>query len=115
MLKPPQHQGLGPKLELTSNPQWGEHCRKQALATAAMLDKHLSDGRSWILGGPEPTFSDTTLCVAIALGKLNIMHTDLTHRFEFIDKYWQRWQERESFKVSAIYHGCYGWRTNRRA
>jgi len=27
------------------------------------------------------------------------MHTDLTHRFEFLDKYWQRWQERDSFKV----------------
>ena len=28
------HQGLGPKLELTENRAWGEHCRKEALAHA---------------------------------------------------------------------------------
>ncbi len=52
------HQGLGPKLELTSNPQWGEHCRKEALAHAGLVDRHLSDGRDWILGAssrPSPT------------------------------------------------------------
>jgi glutathione S-transferase len=70
-----------------------------------MLDKHLSDGRSWILGGPEPTLSDATLCVGIALGKFGKNHTDLTHRFEFLDKFWQRWQERESFKVSDVSFG----------
>lgn len=59
------HQGLGPALELTHNPQWGEHCRKEALATAAMVDKHLSDGRNWIIGGNEPTFADITLCTAV--------------------------------------------------
>jgi len=93
------HQGLGPALELTHNPQWGEHCRKEALATAAMVDKHLSDGRNWIIGGNEPTFADITLCTAIAFGKFGPMKTDLTHRFEHIDKFWKRWQQRESFKV----------------
>lgn len=39
------HQGLGPKLELTSNPAWGEHSRKVALAHAALVDRHLADGR----------------------------------------------------------------------
>lgn len=90
---------LGEALELTSNPQWGEHCRKEALATAAQLDRHLSDGKSWLLGGNEPTFSDITLVTAIAFGKYGPMETDLCHRFEYLDKYWQRWQERESFKV----------------
>jgi glutathione S-transferase len=78
-----------------------------------MLDKHLSDGRFWLLGGSEPTFSDTTLCVAIAMGKFKLMHTDLTHRFEFIDKYWQRWQERESFKVSNMYASSYAMKADR--
>ena len=49
-----KHEGLGHALELTSNPQWGEHCRKEAIATAGMLDKHLSDGRQWLAGGNEP-------------------------------------------------------------
>lgn len=92
--------GLGRKLELTKNAAWGEHCRKEALATAAMLDRHLSDGRSWLIGGNEPTFADITLCTAIAFSKFEAIETDITHRFEFIDKYWQRWQERDSFKVS---------------
>ena len=106
-----QHQGLGYELELTSNPQWGEHCRKEALATAAILDKHLSDGRKWILGGEEPTFCDTTLCVGIAFSKHPIIRTDLTHRFEFLDKYWQQWQERDSFKVGLkrFYTDSSGW------
>lgn len=68
---------------------------------AAQLDQYLSDGKSWLLGGNEPTFSDITLCTAIAFGKFGPMETDLTHRFEFLDKYWQRWQERDSFKVSC--------------
>jgi len=92
------HQGLGPDLELTKNEAWGEHCRKEALAMGAQMNQHFSDGRSWVLGGNEPTFSDITLCTAIAFGKFGPMHTDLTHRFEFLDKYWQRWQERDSFK-----------------
>lgn len=82
-----------------TNVAWGEHCRKEALATAAMLDSHLSDGRDWIIGGTEPTFSDITLCIAIAFGKFGPMHTDLTLRFEYLDKFWQRWQKRPSFKT----------------
>ncbi|GAA5964459.1 hypothetical protein JCM3765_006288 [Sporobolomyces pararoseus] len=92
------HQGLGHKLELAKNEEWGRHCRREAIATAAMLDKHLSDGRKWILGGEEPTFADITLCVAIAFSKYHIMDTDLTERFEYIEYFWKRWQERESFK-----------------
>lgn len=61
--------GLGPKLDLTSNPQWGEHCRKEALAHAALVGRHLSDGREWLIGGAAPTFADITLCVAIAFCK----------------------------------------------
>lgn len=91
---------LGGALELTSNPQWGEHCRKEALAMAAQLDNYLSDGKNWLLGGNEPSFSDITLVTAIAFGKFGPMETDLTHRFEHLNKYWQRWQQRESFKVS---------------
>lgn len=64
-----------------------------------MLDSHLSDGRDWIIGGTEPTFSDITLCIAIASGKFGPMHTDLTLRFEYLDKFWQRWQKRPSFKT----------------
>lgn len=93
-----KQQGLGVELELTSNPQWGEHCRKEALSTAALVDKHLSDGRKWILGGQEPTFCDTTLCTTLAMGKKE--HLDFTHRFEYLDKYWARWKERDSFKAS---------------
>ena len=44
------HQGLGPKLELTTNHAWGEHCRKEALAHAAVVNQHLSVGREWLLG-----------------------------------------------------------------
>ncbi len=47
-------------------PQWGEHCRKEALSHAALVDRHLSEGREWLLGGEHPTFADVTLCTAIA-------------------------------------------------
>jgi len=60
------HTGLGIKLELTKNEAWGEHCRKEALAHASLVNQHLSDGREWILGGEAPTFSDITLATAIA-------------------------------------------------
>ena len=86
-------------LELTTNHSWGEHCRREALATAAILDKHLSDGRRWMIGGDEPTFSDINLCTAISMSKAKSISLDLTHRFEFLDKFFKRWQERESFKV----------------
>ena len=46
------HQGLGPKLELTSNPAWGEHSRKVALAHAGLVDRHLADGRDRVLQVP---------------------------------------------------------------
>ena len=61
--------GLGPAVDLTVNDAWGEHSRKQALVTAAIIDKHLSDGREWIIGGKEPTAADITLCTAMASGK----------------------------------------------
>ena len=92
------HQGLGQKLELTSNPAWGEHCRKEALAHAALVDRHLADGRDWLLGGPEPTFADITLCTAIAFSKFPVNATPLDERFERLDAFWSRWKARDSFK-----------------
>jgi glutathione S-transferase len=92
------HQGLGPKLELTHNPQWGEHCRKEALSHAALVDRHLSDGRPWMLGGDEPTFADITLCVAIAFSKFPVNATPLDERFEHLDAIWKRWKERPGFQ-----------------
>jgi len=92
------HTGLGTKLELTHNPQWGEHCRKEALSHAALVDRHLSDGRHWLLGGEAPTFADITLCVAIAFSKFPANATPLDERFEFLDAIWKRWQGRPSFQ-----------------
>ena len=95
-----QHQGLGPKLELTHNPQWGEHCRKEALSHAALVDRHLADGRAWILGGENPTFADITLCTAIAFSKFPVNATPLDERFEFLEAIWKRWQARPSFQAA---------------
>ena len=92
------HQGLGPKLELTSNPQWGEHCRKEALTHAGMVDRHLADGRDWLLGGAAPTFADITLCTAIAFSKFPGNETPLDERFEQLDRFWRRWKSRPSFQ-----------------
>jgi glutathione S-transferase len=92
------HIGLGPKLELTHNAQWGEHCRKEALSHAALVDRHLSDGRPWLLGGEDPTFADITLCVAIAFSKFPVNATPLDERFEYLDAIWKRWQARPSFQ-----------------
>jgi glutathione S-transferase len=94
------HEGLGSKLELTENRQWGEHCRKEALAHAALVDRHLSDGRSWMIGGDEPTFADITLCTAIAFSKFPVNATPLDERFEHLDALWQRWKTRPSFQRS---------------
>jgi glutathione S-transferase len=94
------HQGLGPKLELTSNPAWGEHCRKEALAHAGLVNQHLADGREWMLGGDAPTFSDMTLATAIAFSKFPVNVTPLDERFEHLDAFWQRWQKRPSFKAA---------------
>ena len=91
------HEGLGPKLELTSNPAWGEHCRKEALAHAGLVDRHLSDGRDWLLGGEEPTFSDITLATAIAFSKYPVNATPLDERFEHLAAFWQRWLGRPAF------------------
>jgi glutathione S-transferase len=93
-------QGLGPKLELTENKPWGEHCRKEALAHAALVDRHLADGREWLLGGENPTFSDMTLCTAIAFSKFPVNHTPLDERFEQLDRFWQRCISRPSFKAA---------------
>ena len=94
------HQGLGSKLELTHNPQWGEHCRKEALAHATLVDRHLADGRAWMLGGEAPTFADITLCTAIAFSKFPINATPLDERFEHLDAIWKRWQARPSFQAA---------------
>jgi glutathione S-transferase len=94
------HTGLGFKLELTKNEAWGEHSRKEALAHAALVNQHLSDGRAWLLGGDEPTFADITLATAIAFSKFPVNATPLDERFEFLDAYWKRWQQRPSFKAA---------------
>lgn len=94
------HQGLGPKLELTSNPAWGEHCRKEALAHASLVNQHLSDGRAWLLGGDAPTFSDITMATAIAFSKFPVNATPLDERFEYVDAFWKRWQERPAFQAA---------------
>lgn len=94
------HQGLGLKIELTSNPKWGEHCRKEALAHAGLVNQQLADGRDWLLGGKEPTFADITLCTAIAFSKFPSNQTPLDERFEHLDYFWRRWQNRPSFKAS---------------
>ncbi len=93
-------QGLGPKIELTSNPQWGEHCRKEALSHASLVNQHLSDGREWLIGGNEPTFADITLCTSIAFSKFGPVQTPLDERFEHLYHFWQRWQTRESFSLA---------------
>jgi len=94
------YQGLGQKLELTHNPQWGEHCRKEAIAHASLVDRHLADGREWLLGGEQPTFADITLCTAIAFSKFPAVSTPLDERYEQLDRYWQRWKERASFRAA---------------
>jgi len=94
------YQGLGQKLELTSNPPWGEHCRKEAIAHAGLVDRHLSDGRDWLLGGEHPTFADITLCTAIAFSKFPAVATPLDERFEGLDRFWRRWKTRESFRAA---------------
>ena len=72
--------------------------REEALAHAGLVDKHLSDGRDWLLGGAEPTFADTTLCTAIAFSKYPVNATPLDERFEQLNRYWRTWQRRRSFQ-----------------
>ena len=95
-----QHTGLGFKLELTHNEAWGEHSRKEALGSAALVNRHLSDGREWLLGGAEPTWSDIALAVTIAFSKFGPIQTPLDERFEHLDNYWQRWKKRPSFRAA---------------
>ena len=94
------HQGLGPKARADHQPAWGEHCRKEALAHAGLVNQHLSDGREWMLGGDAPTFSDMTMAVAIAFSKFPVNATPLDERFEHIDAFWKRWQRRPSFQAA---------------
>ena len=94
------HQGLGPKLELTENRAWGEHCRKEAIAHAGLVDRHLADGRDWLLGGPEPTFADITLVTAIAFSKFPVVATPLDERFERLDAFWRRYKARPAFRAA---------------
>jgi len=94
------NQGLGPKLELTHNPAWGEHCRKEAIAHAALVNRHLADGRQWLLGGDEPTFADITLCTSIAFSKFPVVATPLDERFEHLNAFWQRWKKRPAFRAA---------------
>lgn len=82
-----QHQGLGPKLEPTHNPQWGEHCRKEAIVHAGLVDRHLADGRGWLLCGPQPTFAEITLCTAIAFSKCPVNATPLDERLEQLNRF----------------------------
>lgn len=91
------HQGLGPKLELTSNPARGEHCRKEALAHSALIGRHLADGRGWLFGPAEPTFSNITLATTIASFKFEVNAMPLDERYERIDAFWRRWQRRPTF------------------
>jgi len=94
------HTGLGFKLELTKNEAWGEHCRKEALTHAGLVNQHLSDGRKWILGGEAPTFSDITMATAIAFSKFPVNATPLDERFEHVDAFWKRWQIRPTFQAA---------------
>ena len=71
-----------------------------AVAHAALVDRHLSDGREWLLGGDAPTFSDMTLCTAIAFSKFPVNATPLDERFEFLDAHWKRWQQRPAFQAA---------------
>lgn len=94
------HNGLGPKLELTTNHAWGEHCRKEALAHTSLVNQHLSDGRHWLLGGDTPTFSDITLATAIAFSKFPVNAMPLDERFEHLDAFWRRWTLRPGFQAA---------------
>ncbi len=61
------------------------------------MDWHLADGREWLLGGADPTFSDMTLATAIAFSKYPVNATPLDERFEQLAAFWDRWQSRPAF------------------
>ena len=67
------------------------------MAHAALVDRHLSDGRDWLLGGAAPTFADITLCTAIAFSRFKTMQTPLDERFEHLERFWLAWRARPSF------------------
>lgn len=67
---------------------------------AALVDRHLADGREWLLGGSAPTFADITLCTAIAFSKFPTNQTPLDERFEHLAGLWARWQQRPSFQAA---------------
>ncbi len=67
---------------------------------ASLVDRHLSDGREWLLGGNAPTFADITLATAIAFSKYPANATPLDERFEHLDAIWRRWQSRPSFQAA---------------
>lgn len=93
------HQGLGFKLELTYTRNGANTAvKKEALSHAALVDRHLSDGSDWLLSGDAPTFADITLCTAITFSKYPTNNTPLDEPFEYIERIWQRWQERDSFQ-----------------
>ncbi|WP_345822870.1 hypothetical protein ACN9MF_25210 [Methylobacterium fujisawaense] len=58
------------------------------------------DGRAWMLGGDAPTFSDITLATAVAVSKFPVCATPLDERFEHLDAFWRRWQERPAFRAA---------------
>ncbi len=69
----------------------------------ALVNRHLSDGREWLLGGEAPTFSDITLATAIAFSKSPVNATPLDERYEFLDAYWQRLHKRPAFEAAYAY------------
>ncbi len=42
--------------------------------------------------------SNITLCAAIAFSKFPVSATPLDERFEQFDRFWRRWQKRDSFR-----------------
>ena len=89
---------LTPNLEGSGNTAWGRRCRREALAHAALVDRHFADGRQWLLGGADPSFADITLCTAIAFSKFPVNATPLDEQFERLGGFWSRWKRRESFR-----------------
>ncbi|WP_419730378.1 glutathione S-transferase family protein [Lichenicola sp.] len=93
-------EGLVSNLEANENAAWGRRCRREALAHAALVDRHFADGRHWLLGGAEPGFADITLCTAIAFSKFPVNATPLDEQFERLGGFWSRWKRRDSFRLA---------------
>lgn len=58
---------------------------------------------TWILSVGNPTFADIALATTIAFSKLLANNKPLDERFEYLDYYWNRWKERDSFKRGCAY------------